>query len=110
MRAHFLTDRLFDGTALHTGRLLRLTVDGNRISYVGDHASGPPVSAEEVVADLRGRCLLPGLIDVHVHLSYGNAEANEDMDIYAPTAVQVSRDPAGGSCDFLGILDEIGQG
>jgi hypothetical protein len=26
------------------------------------------------------------------------------------TAVQISRDPAGGSCDFLGILDEIGQG
>jgi hypothetical protein len=26
------------------------------------------------------------------------------------TAVQISRDPPGGSCDFLGILDEIGQG
>jgi len=84
MPAHFLTDRLFDGTTRHAGRLLRLTVDGKRISYIGDHASGPHVSAGEEVADLRGRCLLPGLIDVHVHLSYGNAEANEDMDIYAP--------------------------
>jgi hypothetical protein len=34
------------------------------------------------------------------------AQAN----IAKATAVQVSRDPAGGSCDFLGILDEIGQG
>jgi hypothetical protein len=25
------------------------------------------------------------------------------------TAVQISRDPAGGACDFLGISDEIGR-
>jgi hypothetical protein len=57
MRAHLLTDRLFDGTTLHTGRSLRLTTDGNRIAYVGDHAAGPVVAAGEQVADLRGRCL-----------------------------------------------------
>jgi imidazolonepropionase-like amidohydrolase len=84
MRTHFLTDRLFDGTTLLTGRRLRLTVDGDRIAYVGDHASGPPVAHGDAVQDLQGRCLLPGLIDVHVHLSYGNAEANEDIDIYTP--------------------------
>jgi imidazolonepropionase-like amidohydrolase len=84
MRAHFLTDRLFDGTTLHTGRALRLTVEGDRIAYVGDHASGPALTAGEPVTDLTGCCLLPGLIDIHVHLSYGNAEANEDIDIYTP--------------------------
>jgi imidazolonepropionase-like amidohydrolase len=84
MRAHFLSDRLYDGTTLHAGRTVRLTIEGERVAYVGDHASGPPVAAGEEVTDLRGRCLLPGLIDVHVHLSYGNAEANEDIDIYAP--------------------------
>jgi imidazolonepropionase-like amidohydrolase len=84
MRAHFLTDRLFDGTTMHAGRTLRLTVEGGRIAYVGDHASGPAVATGEEIADLTGCCLLPGLIDIHVHLSYGNAEANEDIDIYAP--------------------------
>src|SRR5512137_2639862 len=84
MRAHFLTDRLFDGTTLHAGRTLRLVVEGGRIAYVGDHGSGPAIAAGEEIADLTGCCLLPGLIDIHVHLSYGNAEANEDIDIYAP--------------------------
>jgi imidazolonepropionase-like amidohydrolase len=84
MRAHFLTERLFDGATAHTGRALRLTVEGDRITYVGDHASGPAVAAGEEVADLTGCSLLPGLIDIHVHLSYGNAEANEDIDIYTP--------------------------
>lgn len=84
MRAHFLTDHLFDGATVHTGRALRLTVEGDRITYVGDHASGPAVEAGEEVADLTGCSLLPGLIDIHVHLSYGNAEANEDIDIYTP--------------------------
>jgi imidazolonepropionase-like amidohydrolase len=81
---HVVTDRLFDGTTLHTGRPVRLTVEGDRITHVGDHAAGPAVAAGEAVVDARGRTVLPGLIDVHVHLSYGNAEANEDIDIYAP--------------------------
>ncbi len=84
MVTHVLTDRLFDGSTLHTGRTLRLTIDGARVAWVGDHAAGPPVGAGEAVTDVRGRTVLPGLIDIHVHLSYGNAEANEDMDIYAP--------------------------
>ena len=83
MRTHFVTDQLFDGVTLHTGRPVRLTVEGDRITYVGDHAT-PPIPPGEPVVDVRGRCLLPGLIDVHVHLSYGNAEANEDIDIYTP--------------------------
>ena len=52
MRAHFLTDRLFDGTALHAGRPLRLTVEDGRIAYVGDHASGPSYNRDRV-AQLR---------------------------------------------------------
>lgn len=84
MRSHFVTDRIFDGTTLHSGRAVRLSVEGERIVHVGDHATGPAIGSGETVVDLHGRTLLPGLIDVHVHLSYGNAEANEDIDIYAP--------------------------
>lgn len=84
MRTHIVTDRLFDGTAVQAGRPLRVTVEGDRIAYVGDHAGGPPLGAGEPVVDAPGRCVLPGLIDVHVHLSYGNAEANEDIDLYTP--------------------------
>ena len=51
MRAHFLTDRLFDGTALHAAWPLRLTVEGGRITYVGDHATGPAVAAGEEIRE-----------------------------------------------------------
>ena len=84
MRKHFLTDCLFDGRTRHKGRPLRLTIEDDRIVYVGDDAEGPPVAAGEETIDATGRCLMPGLIDIHVHLSYGNAEANEDIDLYTP--------------------------
>jgi len=84
MRTHYLTDSLYDGHRQHKGRRLRLTVEDERIVYVGDDADGPPIAAGETVVDASGRTLMPGLIDIHVHLSYGNAEANEDIDIYTP--------------------------
>lgn len=84
MRQHFLTDCLFDGHAMHRGRRQRLSLDGERIAYVGDDDAGPAIVAGDAVVDVTGRCLMPGLIDIHVHLSYGNAEANEDIDIYTP--------------------------
>jgi imidazolonepropionase-like amidohydrolase len=92
MRTHYLTDRLFDGIKLHAGQRTRLSVEGDRVVYVGAHAGGPAIGGGEPVTELPpGRTLMPGLIDIHVHLSYGNAEANEDMDIYTPLEYRALR-------------------
>lgn len=91
MRTHYLTDCLFDGRTRHKGRPLRLTVEGDRIAFAGEHAAGPEIAEGEQTLDLTGRCLTPGLIDIHVHLSYGNAEANEDIDIYCPVEYRALR-------------------
>ena len=34
---------------------------------------------------------MPGLIDVHVHLAYGNAKSEEDIDLYSPMEFRALR-------------------
>lgn len=57
-------DRWFDGAAMHDGPAWIL-VENGRIARV---ASAAPERAREI--DLRGRTVLPGLIDAHTHLTY----------------------------------------
>ena len=60
-------DHLFDGTSDRvTGRTRVLVRDGV-VAEVGPSVEAPP-GAEKL--DLRGMTLLPGLIDVHTHLSF----------------------------------------
>lgn len=58
-------DRIFDGEEVHENWVV--LVEGNQISYVGE-AGGLrlPKNAEEI--DLRGKTLMPGLIEGHSHL------------------------------------------
>jgi len=66
--------RLFDGTGDAAKRDVVLEIEGERIKSVGAH---PPAGAE--VIDLSSATVLPGLIDVHVHLT---ARADHFEDIW----------------------------
>jgi len=57
--------RWFDGVAMHEGPT-RVLVEGGRIARIGPAVEAP--GARRV--DLRGMTLLPGLIDVHTHLTF----------------------------------------
>ena len=83
--------KLFTGAedASRDGQVVR--VDDGRISYIGPSAEAPPVSAEDTVLDCSSSFVLPGLIDTHVHLSYGNAKTEEDIDIFAPVEYRALR-------------------
>jgi imidazolonepropionase-like amidohydrolase len=58
-----------------------IVVDDGIISSVRPSSD---VSKAESVSefDFSGNFVLPGLIDVHTHLAYGNAKSEEDIDLY----------------------------
>jgi imidazolonepropionase-like amidohydrolase len=59
--------RLFDGRPGSLRQAVTVTVDGDRITGVQEgHVAGGP---GDTVVDLRGATLLPGFIDLHVHLT-----------------------------------------
>jgi imidazolonepropionase len=56
-----------------------LAIANGRIEWIGraNGLSDAQVSSARQVADLRGCCVTPGLIDCHTHLVYGGNRANE---------------------------------
>ena len=61
---------MFDGTGQASRRGVAVVVEGDRIAAVEREGDiGEPASARTV--DLTGCTLLPGLIDLHVHIGFG---------------------------------------
>ena len=58
--------RLIDGTGSPPIRPGAVLIEGDRVVAVGAHIAAP-ADAERI--DLPGGSILPGLIDLHVHLS-----------------------------------------
>ena len=54
------------------------------IEHVGPDAALPRRAPGDRVIDCSGLFVLPGLIDLHTHLAYGNAKSEEDIDLYSP--------------------------
>ena len=59
--------RLFDGRSASLRTSVTVSVDGDRITGVSDGFL--PGGPGDTVVDLRGATLLPGFIDLHVHIS-----------------------------------------
>jgi imidazolonepropionase-like amidohydrolase len=60
------TSKIWDGTRVVTDALI--VIDGDRIARLASAAESGPKTAE--VIDLRKYVLLPGLIDLHTHMTY----------------------------------------
>lgn len=52
------------------------------LSYVGATAAAPAVLPGEALIDAGEHFVMPGLIDVHTHLVFGNAKSEEDIDLF----------------------------
>lgn len=88
----FLTcGHLFDGLSDKAAADQTIIIDHDRISYVGPTAAAPEAGKGDTLVDYSDDFVLPGLIDIHVHLSYGNAQANEDVDMYSPPEFRALR-------------------
>ena len=92
MTTHVRCGTLFAGdeTAARSNATLGFGEDGN-IAFVCDTATAPPVGVHDTVLDYSGLFVMPGLIDVHTHLAYGNAKSEEDIDLYQPMEFRALR-------------------
>src|SRR5438445_6025492 len=62
-----------------------------RLTYVGPEAKAPRRTKADRMIDHSGHFVMPGLIDVHTHLAYGNAKCEEDIDLYSPLEFRTLR-------------------
>src|SRR5512142_3279811 len=78
-RIHTLDARMPWATAL--------VIRGEHIVYVGDDATARERGAGGQRVDLRGRCVIPGLNDAHLHFQW-YAEALQSVDAETPTLAE----------------------
>jgi imidazolonepropionase-like amidohydrolase len=82
MRTILLCGEMFSGTESAARKEQALVIEGERITHIGPIAALPPPAAGDDVIDYRGHFVMPGLSDLHTHLSYGNARSEEEVDLY----------------------------
>src|SRR5271169_6648547 len=61
------------------------------LGYVGADEVAPRRVRGDRMLDYSGAFVMPGLIDVHTHLAYGNAKSEEDIDLYSPLEFRALR-------------------
>jgi imidazolonepropionase-like amidohydrolase len=83
MKTHLRCGMLFTGassTALEDQTVL---FEGDAITRVVPTAAAPQLEPGDALVDRSKHFVMPGLIDVHTHLAYGNAKTEEDIDLYS---------------------------
>lgn len=73
----FTNARIVDGTAPEAGAPVNVLVEGGTIREVGKAV----YSAKAKIVDLKGRTLMPGLIDAHVHVVAGVADLGRNAQL-----------------------------
>ena len=91
MRKFLRCGNLFDGLGDGMKSDQTVVIEDDVIAFVGPASQAPQAAAGDETVDHGSAWVLPGLIDVHVHLSYGNAQANEDVDMFAPPEFRALR-------------------
>jgi imidazolonepropionase-like amidohydrolase len=61
------------------------------IEYAGAASAAPHRGGSDRLIDYSRYFVMPGLIDVHTHLAYGNAKSEEDIDLYSPLEFRALR-------------------
>jgi len=92
MTTHVRCGTLFTGdeTPVRSDTTIGFGDDG-KIAFVTDTKVAPPVAVHDAVLDYSGLFVMPGLLDVHTHLAYGNAKSEEDIDLYQPMEFRALR-------------------
>ena len=95
-----------DGTGAPLQRDMTVVINGTRITALGSSASTPvPIGAR--VIDASGRFLIPGLCDMHVHLTVAGRMS---VPLFAVNGVTGVRDMGGDLATVDGYRAEIARG
>ena len=81
-----LYGRVIDGTLNAPIQDGALAFTGDRIAWLGERARLPAPYASPEYRQIRlpDRSILPGLIDGHTHISFGEARSEEELALYTP--------------------------
>lgn len=83
---YLLKGRVVDGTLNPPIEAGAVVIEGERIAWVGRAADLPRhlADAGHHVIDLPDRTILPGLVDGHTHISFGESRSEEENALYTP--------------------------
>ena len=73
---------LFDGRSDTATPDQMIVVEDGRFVFAGPRAQAPAARDGDAEIDHGRYFVMPGLSDMHTHLSYGNALSQEDIDLY----------------------------
>jgi imidazolonepropionase-like amidohydrolase len=106
--------KLFTGLADTAEADQALVIEGGRIVWTGAYAAAPNPEAGDRFVDHSARFVMPGLSDLHTHLSYGNARSEEEVDLYASLEYRAIRSLAAAQrmlkAGYTAILDPATAG
>ena len=92
MRTHVRCGTLFGAGDREARSGQTLVYDsGGIVEFAGPTEQAPRAAPADPVLDYSRQFVMPGLIDVHVHLAYGNAKSEEDIDLYSPLEFRALR-------------------
>ncbi|MGH8009801.1 MAG: amidohydrolase family protein, partial [Candidatus Binatia bacterium] len=61
-----------------------VVVEGERITAVGTNGKVPKPTAQDVIYDVGGKTLMPGMVQSHYHVAYDNVATIDDIDMKHP--------------------------
>ena len=90
---YVLKGKVIDGSLNPPIERGAVVVEGERIVWVGTSSSLPPEYTDRglQVIDLPGRSILPGLVDGHTHISFGEARSEEENALYTPVEFRTAK-------------------
>src|SRR5271168_377547 len=64
-----------------------VVIEGERIAAVGSNGDTPVPTAKDIVYDLNGRSLMPGMVQCHYHVAYDNVRDLFELDMKHPATM-----------------------